>query len=113
MDVSDLLFMGIGGSVIAVRKSDGATVWSHRLEEGWLEKHSAWFISLLVEDGRLYAHGAGKLLCFDAATGDIQWKTKTERATATLATARSLSEEDLLDEQLHAVRSATAAAGTS
>jgi hypothetical protein len=40
-------------------------------------------------------------------------KVKTERATATLATARSLPEEDLLDEQLHAVHGAAAAAGTS
>jgi|307.fasta_scaffold90100_2 outer membrane protein assembly factor BamB len=113
MDISDLLFMGIGGSVVAVRKSDGATVWSHKLEEGWLEKHAAWFISLVVDGGRVYAHGAGKLFCFDALAGDLLWKVKTERATATLATARSASAEDLLDEQLHAVHGAAAAAGTS
>jgi outer membrane protein assembly factor BamB len=113
MEASELIFMGIGGSVVAVRKSNGATVWSHKLEEGWLEKHAAWFISLLVEDGRLYAHGAGKLFCFDALTGELAWKVRTERATATLATARSRPEEDLLDEQLHAVHGAAAAAGTS
>ena len=60
------LFLGIKGSVIAVDRRSGETLWSTDLK-------STGFVTVAVEDGAVYAGTAGRLFCLDPSTGSVRW----------------------------------------
>jgi outer membrane protein assembly factor BamB len=64
MNNSDLVFIGIRGSVIAMDGQSGARVWETALQ-------GAGFVTLLVDQGRVFAGTHGELFCLDAPTGKI------------------------------------------
>lgn len=64
---TDLLYVGIRGTVLALRKSDGEITWSVKLRRGTS------FVPLIQEGGKLYAASGGEVTCLDAASGDILW----------------------------------------
>ena len=65
--VAEQLYVGIKGGVLAMRKSDGTTVWYTRLRRGTS------FVPLIVEDDRIYAASGGEITCLDATTGAQIW----------------------------------------
>jgi outer membrane protein assembly factor BamB len=65
--VGDLLFVGIKGHVVAIRKSSGAVVWSVRPGRG------STFVPIVQEGDRLYTASGGEVSCLDAATGKLLW----------------------------------------
>jgi outer membrane protein assembly factor BamB len=69
---SNTLFVGVNAHVVAIDKSTGATLWQTKLKGGLTS--GARFVSLLVQDGRVYAHTYGELFCLDQETGAILWK---------------------------------------
>ena len=69
---SNLLYVGIKGQVVAIDKQTGATRWQTRLKGGLTSGER--FVSLLVQDGRVYAHTYGELFCVDQETGAILWR---------------------------------------
>ena len=60
------LFVGIKGSVIAVDRGSGETLWSTHLK-------GAQFVTVAVEDGAVYAGTSGRLFCLDPSSGYVRW----------------------------------------
>ena len=63
---SDLVFLGIRGSVVALDKNSGVRVWETKLK-------GSSFVTLLVEGNRILAGAQGEIFCLDAATGKTLW----------------------------------------
>ena len=66
MKISDLVFVGIRGSVVAFEKKSGRRVWEKKL------KGSA-FVTLMVEGSQVLAGTQGEFFCLDAYTGQMVW----------------------------------------
>ena len=66
MTASDLVFLGIRGSVVALDKKSGARVWETKLKGGS-------FVTLLADGNRILAGAQGEIFCLDAATGKTLW----------------------------------------
>jgi len=67
MDTSRTLFVGVKGHVAAISKVDGQVFWKTQLKSGFLTAGDR-FVTVLVEEGRVYAHTYGELFCLDAST---------------------------------------------
>jgi PQQ-like domain len=63
----NLVYVGIRGSVLALDKNSGARVWEQKLKGGA-------FVTLLVEDEKIFAGAQGEIFCLDAATGKLLWQ---------------------------------------
>jgi outer membrane protein assembly factor BamB len=63
----ELVFVGIKGSVIALRRDSGETAWSIKLRRG------ASFVPLVVEGDRVYAISGGEVTCLSASDGKPLW----------------------------------------
>jgi len=63
---SDLIYIGIKGSVVALDRATGAQAWSTHLK-------SNGFVNVLLENGRLFALSAGEVFCLNPLTGDGIW----------------------------------------
>lgn len=74
--VKDIVYLGLKGHVVAVDKKDGATLWQTKLKGGLASGDR--FVTLLIEDARVYAHTCGELFCLDADTGEILWNNGLE-----------------------------------
>jgi outer membrane protein assembly factor BamB len=68
MKTSELLFIGAKAHVAAVNRRDGTLIWKAKLTGG-LKISGSGFVTLLVEEERVYAYTFGSLYCLDAATG--------------------------------------------
>lgn len=60
------LFVGIKGTVIAVDRGSGETLWSTHLK-------GASFVTVAVEYGAVYAGTSGRLYCLDPGSGYVRW----------------------------------------
>jgi outer membrane protein assembly factor BamB len=63
MKTSNLLFVGIKGSAIALNRTSGEQVWTTHLK-------GSDFVNVSVEDGRVLATCYGEIFCLDPLTGD-------------------------------------------
>lgn len=63
---SGALIIGLKGTVVAVDRSTGETLWSTRLKGGQ-------FVTVVVEDGAIFAATYGRLYRLDPATGEVRW----------------------------------------
>ena len=66
MKTSDLVFIGIKGSVIALERATGQQVWATHLK-------GLQFVNVLLEDGAIFASCCGEIFCLDPLTGKAQW----------------------------------------
>lgn len=66
---AELMFIGIKGSVLAIDRATGATIWQAHLKAGD-------FVNVVLHGGELYAATKGILYRLDAATGAIQWRNE-------------------------------------
>ncbi len=66
MKISDLVFVGIRGSVVALNRHTGEQVWATRLK-GWD------FVNVVLEGNRILASSYGEIFCLDALTGKGRW----------------------------------------
>ena len=64
---SEFLYVGIKGSVVALRKSDGSIAWKTDLPRG------SSFVPIIQEGSRLFAGSGGEVLCLDCETGKVLW----------------------------------------
>jgi outer membrane protein assembly factor BamB len=60
------LIVGLKGTVIAVDRSTGETLWSTHLK-------GSSFVTVTVEDGAIFAGTGGRLYRLDPANGEIRW----------------------------------------
>ena len=103
MKTSDLVFIGIKGSVIALNGSTGQQVWATHLK-------GSDFVNVVLQNEVLLASCYGEIFCLNALTGDALWHNPLKGfglGLATIATdgtmgsspAPVLAEKHRLDEQ--------------
>ena len=71
---SNIIYTGLKAHVVAVDKTTGTTLWKTKLKGGLTSGMP--FVTLIVEDGKVYAHTYGELTCLDAATGQVLWRNE-------------------------------------
>jgi outer membrane protein assembly factor BamB len=117
MKTSDLVFIGIKGSVLALDRGTGRQVWATPLK-------GADFVNVLLEDGAVLASCCGEIFCLDPLTGNTLWHNPLKgfgRGLATIATehnpgtgnAAVLAEKRRRDEAAAASSAAAVTAATS
>jgi outer membrane protein assembly factor BamB len=103
MKTSDLLFIGIKGSVVALDRTTGEQAWATSLK-------GSDFVNVVVQDEAVLASCRGEIFCLDPLTGVSRWHNPLKGfgwGLATIATgdcsqggnAAALAERRLRDEQ--------------
>ena len=67
MKTSDLVFIGIKGSVVALNRATGAQVWATHLR-------GSQFVNILVQPDAVLAYTEGELFCVDPKSGNGLWQ---------------------------------------
>src|SRR5512139_3800419 len=79
MKTSDLVFVGIKGSVVALNRATGEQVWATHLK-------GADFVNVFVQDGTVLASCYGEVFCLDPLTGNGRWHNRLKGFGTGLAT---------------------------
>jgi outer membrane protein assembly factor BamB len=82
MKTSDLVFIGIKGSVVALDRATGQQVWATHLK-------GSDFVNVIVQDEAVLASCYGEISCLDPVTGDALWHNPLKgfgRGLASIAT---------------------------
>ncbi len=66
MKTSDLIFIGIKGSVLALNRATGEQVWATHLK-------GSDFVNVVLQDQTVLASCYGEIFCLDALTGNGRW----------------------------------------
>jgi hypothetical protein len=112
MKLSDIAFIGIAGSVVALNKATGKQAWATRLK-------GYGFVNILVQDEQLLATVYGECFCLEPLTGRIIWHNPLKgfgRGLAGIAmagcasNAAGLAEQQRKDEESAAAASVAAVA---
>ena len=110
MKTSDLVFIGIKGSVVALDRATGQRVWATHLK-------GMDFVNVVLDDGAVVASCCGEIFYLDALTGNGRWHNPLKgfgRGLATIATEAhpGTGNEPVLTEK-HRRDAAAAAAAAS
>ncbi|MCX6923387.1 MAG: PQQ-binding-like beta-propeller repeat protein [Verrucomicrobia bacterium] len=79
MKTSDLVFIGIKGSVVALARATGQHVWATHLK-------GSDFVNVVVQDGIVLASCYGEIFCLDPFTGNTLWHNPLQGFGLGLAT---------------------------
>ena len=79
MKTSDLVFVGIKGSVVALDRRTGNQVWAVHLR-------GSDFVNVVVQEGEILATCAGEIFCLDPLTGHGRWHNTLKGFGTDLAT---------------------------
>ena len=82
MKISELVILGIRGSVVALNRATGEQVWATHLK-GYE------FVNIVVEDQQVLATCSGEAFCLDPFTGRVVWHNRLKgfgRGLATIGT---------------------------
>ena len=85
MRSSDLFFIGIRGSVVALDRHTGQQVWAVSLK-------GLGFVNVVLEDDTVLAACCGEMFCLDPLTGSPRWHNPLKgfgRGLATIATEQN------------------------
>ncbi len=115
MKTSDMVFIGIKGSIIALDRATGQQRWATHLK-------GADFVNVVVQNGAVLASCYGEIFCLDPLTGDALWHNPLKGfgvGLATIATEENPSSDNALvlaqkhrrDQQAAASSGAAASAG--
>ena len=69
MTDTELVYVGIKGSAIALNRETGKIVWETHLK-------GSGFVHLVLDGNNLYATAQGEIFCLDAATGEGRWNNE-------------------------------------
>ena len=69
MKSSELVYIGIRGSVVALNRSNGGQVWVTRLK-GYD------FANVVLDGDKLFVTAHGEIFCLDPLSGGILWHNK-------------------------------------
>jgi len=108
MNQTGLIFIGIGGNVVALDRATGDESW--RVPLKGLD-----FVNVVLQDGDLFATTKGELFCLDRATGAVRWQNSLKGLGRGLVTIASASGQQtvLMREKRQRDQAAAAAAGTT
>jgi outer membrane protein assembly factor BamB len=112
MRTSDLIFIGIRGSVVALNRATGEQVWATHLK-------GSDFVNVVLQNEAVLASCYGEIFCLDPLTGDALWHNRLKgfgTGLATIATENNpgagnapvLAEKRRRDEEAAASASAVA-----
>src|ERR1035441_3984104 len=79
MKTSDLVFIGIKGSVVALDRATGQQVWATHLK-------GSDFVNVVMEEGAVLASCCGEIFCLDPLTGNALWHNPLKGFGTGLAT---------------------------
>src|ERR1700691_8519 len=79
MKTSDLTFIGIKGSVIALNCATGEQVWATHLK-------GAGFVNVVLQNQTVLASCDGEIFCLDPLTGNARWHNSLRGFGTGLAT---------------------------
>ena len=110
MTTSELLFLGIRGSVVALHRATGEQAWITHLK-------GSDFVNVLVERGQVFATCYGEIFCLNALTGEGLWHNKLKglgTGLVTIATEDSVRStiNTILSEKRRRDEAASQAAAT-
>ncbi len=91
MRTSDLIFIGIKGSVVALYRTTGQMAWSTALK-------SVDFVNIVLDQDKLLATCCGEVFCLDALAGKVLWHNPLKgfgRGLATVVTEQNPSGSSL------------------
>ena len=111
MKMSDLVFIGIKGSVVALNRVTGEQAWVVNLK-------GLGFVNVVLQNDGVLASCCGEIFCLDPLTGNPRWHNPLKgfgRGLATIATEESpggsnmlvLAEKLRRDEESSAAATAT------
>ena len=89
MKTSDLVFIGIKGSVVALNRASGEQVWAAHLK-------GSDFVNVVMQEGRIFATAYGEIFCLDPLTGNTLWHNRLKgfgMGLATIATEANAQRE--------------------
>jgi outer membrane protein assembly factor BamB len=66
MRTSDLAFIGIKGSVVALNRATGGQVWATHLK-------GSGFVNVVLQSEAVLASCDGEIFCLDPLTGNARW----------------------------------------
>jgi outer membrane protein assembly factor BamB len=66
MKTSDLVFVGIKGSVLALNRATGEQVWATHLK-------GMGFVNVVLDGGRILASTSGEVFCLEPGNGQGVW----------------------------------------
>jgi outer membrane protein assembly factor BamB len=66
MPQSQIIFLGVKGSVLALNRATGRQVWATSLA-------GVGFVNVALDGENLYATTRGEIFCLDPKTGDARW----------------------------------------
>jgi len=84
MKITDLVFIGIKGSVIALNRATGEQVWVRRLK-------GSDFVNVVLDGETILASCYGEIFCLDAFTGEALWHNPLKGFGLGLATIATKS----------------------
>ncbi|MGA3259647.1 MAG: PQQ-binding-like beta-propeller repeat protein [Bryobacteraceae bacterium] len=108
MSQTNLIFIGIAGTVVALDSATGQEVWRSKLKGGD-------FVNVVLQDGSLYATSHGELFCLDPATGSLRWQNPLKGlglGLITLAVSGNQQTTVMSEKQRRDQAAAAAAAGS-
>ncbi len=111
MKISDLVYIGIKGSVVALNRTTGEQVWATHLK-------GSDFVNVVVESGQVFATCYGEVFCLDPLSGAGLWHNRLKglgTGLATIATEDSVRTTlaTVLAEKQRREQQAAAAAGAA
>lgn len=74
---SDLLYVGIKHTVLALDRATGAELWRTKLEKIRFRTND--FVGLMLDGDDLFATCGGELFCLDASTGAERWRNPLQK----------------------------------
>ncbi len=81
MRISDLIFIGIKGSVVALYRDTGQQAWAMHLK-------GLDFVNIVLEGDKVLAMACGEIFCLNALGGEVLWHNPLKcygRGLATIA----------------------------
>src|SRR5688500_16869960 len=69
MPGSELVYLGIKGTVVALETSSGVKSWETHLKGGG-------FVHIILNGKELFATTGGEIFCLNSSTGEIIWKNE-------------------------------------
>jgi hypothetical protein len=111
MNITDLVFLGIKGSVVALDRASGRQVWATQLK-------GLDFVNVVLQNDTLLATCCGEIFCLEPLTGEGLWHNPLKgfgRGLATIAVQDPMGSANalLMAEKGHRDDQASAAAAVT
>ncbi len=109
MLTKNVIYIGIRGSVLALDRATGQTMWQANLI-------GSDFVNVVLDNGELYASTKGEVFRLDPANGEIRWQNKLPglgRGLITFAGAEGQQALPIREKQRRDEEAAAAASAAS